>query len=268
MRDLLVRVALGVSLFLPLYVGAVVMGVRSGWLDFRFGFGVLGVAVAPLLTVGSLVLGAAALIAALAIAPRQGGVLGGVAFLIPLLALGLLLKVRAQAVAVPPIHDIATDLQNPPRFSADVAAARAAQAGANGLDLLNERVPKLGRFGAAEGRLITELQQEAYPDIEPIRVPLPGRLAYDLARNAARDMGWRTVRENPEQVWFEGEVRSLWFGFVDDIAVRVTADGAEASVIDVRSCSRVGVSDLGANAKRIRAFRQAMEERLKRAGAR
>lgn len=267
-RAILVNAAFGFSLLLPVYFGVVVVGVRTGLLDFRFGFGVLGVAIGPLLTLACLVLGALALVAALAVAPRQGVALATVAFLIPAMAFGLLLNVRGQASAAPPIHDISTDLSDPPGFSSAVHAARAAAPGSNGLDLAQKRVPTLGRFGTAEGRLSVDLQRESYPDIAPVQAPLPGRFAYDLARNTASELGWRITREEPADLWFEAEVRSFWFGFVDDIVVRVRPlEDGERSIIDVRSSSRVGVSDLGANAMRIRAFRDNLQQRLSRAGA-
>jgi len=267
MRDLLVKAAFAASLGLVAYFAGVVLGVRSGVLDFRFGFAVLGVTVGPILVLGCLVLGALALVGALAIPPRQGVGLGLAAFGIPAVAVALLLGVRAQAAQAPPIHDISTDLANPPAFSSAVHAARAAIAGGNDLDLATKRVPQLGRFGASEGRLSTELQRERYPDLQPIDAPLPGQFAYDLARNTAEELGWRITRADPAGLTIEAQVRSFWFGFVDDIVVRVTPVSEAQSRIDVRSVSRVGVSDLGANAKRIRAFRDSVNARLERAGA-
>jgi len=66
-------------------------------------------------------------------------------------------------------------------------------------------------------------------------------------------MGWRVVSSAPAEGRLEASDTTRWFGFTDDIVVRVTA-APNGSRIDVRSASRVGRSDLGVNARRIRAF--------------
>jgi uncharacterized protein (DUF1499 family) len=82
--------------------------------------------------------------------------------------------------------------------------------------------------------------------------------AFEAALAAARAEGWSIDATDPENGRIEASVRSFWFGFVDDVVVQVSpAEGG--SRIDVRSTSRVGVSDLGANAKRVRAFQHAFE---------
>ncbi len=140
------------------------------------------------------------------------------------------------ARSVPAIHDITTDTENPPAFSAVAPIRRGA--------------PNTVEYG---GAAIAEQQRAAYPDIQPITLDAPPDRAFERALDAARDMGWEIVDANPAQGRIEATATTRWFGFKDDVVVRVSA--AEAgSRIDVRSLSRVGRSDVGANAARIRAY--------------
>ena len=142
----------------------------------------------------------------------------------------------------PPIHDLTTNPADPPAFSA------ATEAPANrGRDLTYP-----------EGAADTAAQQaEAYPDLRPIDLDLDAEQAWDAALATAEALGWRIVAQDPAARLFEAEAETSVFRFVDDVVVRVRAAGPGA-VIDVRSTSRVGVSDLGVNADRIRRFRSAI----------
>lgn len=85
--------------------------------------------------------------------------------------------------------------------------------------------------------------------------------AFEQALRTAKNMGWTIVNSNPGEGRIESTDTTFWFGFKDDIVIRITAAGQESRV-DVRSVSRVGRSDVGTNAKRIRRFLQ----KLKKAG--
>lgn len=258
-RDWVVRIALAASLALIAYFMIAALGVRFGVWGVAMGLGTLTIRIGPLLAFGALALGVIAVLAALLVRPRRGAVLALAALLVPAALVGGLLQFRSQAQAVPPIHDISTDLADPPAFSAGVRQAREAMA-ANSLDLLTKRVPNLnGRFGAAEGQLSIDLQRQAYGDVLPISVPLAPAQAQQRAQAIAQQLGWQVTRLEPASGGLEAQVRSFWFGFVDDIAVRIRPGGTgEESVVDIRSVSRVGVSDIGANAKRVRAFSKAL----------
>jgi uncharacterized protein (DUF1499 family) len=185
------------------------------------------------------------------IAATIGGLLGLVVLRPPLgptLLVGLLGVVVGAATAcvpwswrqrvrsVPPIHDITTDVEHPPEFVA----------------VLPRRV---GARNVAEygGAGIAAQQQAAYPDIVPLRLPVPAGAAFTRARAAAEGMGWEMVAADSTTGRIEATATTTWFGFKDDVVVRVTA--AEAgSRVDVRSVSRVGQSDVGTNAARIRTY--------------
>jgi len=160
---------------------------------------------------------------------RRGAILPTVALLIGAIALAVPLQLQRQAQAVPPINDITTDPQNPPRYM----------------------TANLGYPGEPFARQ----QRAAYPDIQPVMLNVPPREAFERAVKAAEAMGWEVVGRDAAAGTLEAVDTTKWFGFKDDIAVRVT--GADAgSRIDIRSKSRVGRSDLGANARRIRTYAQ------------
>jgi uncharacterized protein (DUF1499 family) len=137
---------------------------------------------------------------------------------------------------LPYIHDITTDTENPPAFVA----------------ILTERAsaPNTAEYGGAE---IAQQQRAAYPDIQPVRLDVPPPQAFAASLETARRLGWTIVAADPTAGIVEASDRTLWYGFVDDIVIRVTSD-AEGTRVDTRSVSRVGKSDIGMNAKRIREF--------------
>ena len=208
-------------------------GSREGWWHFRVGFSLLKWAA----------YGAAAAAALSAIgvgATRRGRASGRAAAWFGLAASLVVAGVPAAWVwtagRVPPIHDITTDPDHPPVFSA-VAPLRGDEA--NPID-----------YG---GPAVAEQQRKGYPDLEPALLDLPPRQAFDAALAAARDMGWEIVDANPGQGRIEATDMTFWFGFKDDVVIRV-APTETGSRVDVRSLSRAGRSDVGTNAKRIRAF--------------
>jgi uncharacterized protein (DUF1499 family) len=136
-----------------------------------------------------------------------------------------------------PIHDVSTDRDNPPQFVAVLPLRTAAKA-ANSTD-----------YDAKTA----ELQKETYPDVGPLHLDVPPAQAFDRAAAAAKEMKWDIVATDPAQGRIEATATTFWFGFKDDIVVRITADGS-GSRVDVRSLSRIGKSDVGANASRVRAY--------------
>jgi len=141
----------------------------------------------------------------------------------------------SQAQQLPKIHDISTDTDDPPSFVEVLPLRRGAP---NPVDY---------RPGTAEQ------QRHGYPDIAPLRLDLPPAQAFDRAERAARAMGWEIVAVRPDAGRIEATDTTLMFGFKDDIVIRVRAQ-SPGSVVDVRSLSRIGGSDIGANARRVRAY--------------
>jgi uncharacterized protein (DUF1499 family) len=100
---------------------------------------------------------------------------------------------------------------------------------------------------------VAEIQRASYPDVQPLVLPVPPPEAFARARKAAESLGWKIVAAHPEEGILEATDTTGWFAFTDDIVVRIRAV-PEGSRIDVRSTSRVGKSDVGMNAKRIRKY--------------
>lgn len=157
----------------------------------------------------------------------------------------LLFSVGRDNFDVPGIHDITTDTVNPPRYEAVLSLRRP---GDNSAEYAGEEVAK------------QQLGADIYADIQPLVLELPVSEATELAAQMAEGMGWRIVANYPKRGHLEAVARTPLLGFRDDIVVRVTAENG-GSRVDVRSSSRVGVSDLGANAKRIRRFLHGLEAR-------
>jgi uncharacterized protein (DUF1499 family) len=146
---------------------------------------------------------------------------------------------QRRARTAPPIHDISTDLENPPAFEAVVPLRSDAS---NSL----ERPSSL----AAE-------QREAYANLAPLVLPVPLDQAFARALAAAQNDGWQIVTADRSTGRIEATQTSRWFGFTDDIVVRLTPWGAGTRV-DVRSVSREGQSDMGRNARRLRRYLAAL----------
>jgi len=141
-----------------------------------------------------------------------------------------------QARGVPPIHDITTDTERPPEFVAVLP--------------LRADAPNPATYGGPEVALA---QRRGYPDLGPLMLDATPAAAFSLALEAAREMDWELVAADSGSGRIEATATTPWFGFKDDVVVRVSSAGS-GSRIDVRSVSRVGGSDVGANAERIRAY--------------
>lgn len=248
-RDVWVRGALIVSLLVPVYFVTAALGTKFGLIDWRLGFGQLTFMWGPRVLMGAGALALIGLLLALFVSPRRGIGAALLALLIPGLGIGYGVYVGQQARAIPPIHDISTDLVDPPSFSAAVVEARAAVPGGNDLDLLNKRT--------RDGATYVELQREAYSDITHVSTGLAPVQTFDAALALAQEQGWTIGHADRDAGIIEASATSFWYGFTDDIAIRVRAEGTGARV-DVRSVSRVGQSDLGANAARMRPYLEAL----------
>ncbi len=187
-------------------------------------------------------LGAAAVSILGGILARPGGPRRGLAFALLGLVLGLAVTAvpwnyRQTALSVPPIHDITTDTENPPRFEAVLP--------------LRAKASNPAEYG---GAAIAVQQLRAYPDIRPATLMLSPDQAFARALAVAREMDWTIIDTAKAEGRIEATDETFWFGFKDDVVIRITPAAGTGSRVDVRSASRVGRSDLGKNAQRIRAF--------------
>ncbi len=209
-------------------------GTRLGLWHFRIGF--------DLLRYGAYC-GAMAFLVALAAALRSfrsrrlpGFILAMAALVGGVLITAIPVTWKLDTGRLPRIHDITTDITNPPGFVAILP--------------LRANAVNPAAYGGAE---IAALQRQAYPDIRTVILERPVARAFDAALGAARALGWQVVAAVPAEGRIEATDTTRWFGFKDDIVIRVAPVG-DRSLVDIRSVSRVGISDVGTNAKRIRAF--------------
>ena len=168
-------------------------------------------------------------------ATQRRAVLSRAAFTLPGALLFLMLLGGGD---YPAIHDITTDTEDPPVF-AEAPAQRGKTS--NSLDIKPESI---------------EAQRAAYPDIATLVSALPLEETYALALQTATGMGWEVYRDDLNAGYIEAVATTGIMAFKDDVVIRVRTTEA-GTVVDLRSVSRVGRSDLGANAARIREFARA-----------
>jgi uncharacterized protein (DUF1499 family) len=211
---------------------------------YRLGWFALGTALQRMLTWAAYAGIAAGVLAVLALVltGRRGSGRGRAAALIALaVGIGSLYvpwQWQRQARRVPPIHDITTDTVAPPGF-VEVAAVRREQRATNGLDYSDT---------------VAAQQLAGYPDLAPAFLAAAPDEAYRRALDLVRARGWEVVASDEAGRRIEATDTTFWFGFKDDVAIRVSAVPDGSSRVDLRSVSRVGRSDVGTNAARIRAF--------------
>lgn len=244
----------GLALLLSIggVLAAVIAGVGtgSGWWPYGTGLGVLRYAL-PAVALGG-VLAIVAWIAARRSKTRVGW-LNGVALVTSLLFVGYLGNMILTARSLPMIHDATTDLADVPQF-------KTLKVRPDNLD----KVPDLGRADlkalAPEERW-KALHRDAYGDLKSLRLPVAPEQALSRAEQLARSRGWNIARADAAAGTVEATATTFFFRFKDDVVVRVRPDPQRSggSIVDMRSISRVGLSDIGVNAKRIRKFMADLE---------
>ena len=238
MSRLFARLALLAAVIAAVLVAGAAPAYRYANIDLGLAFNALRFGVYAAMGAGAL----AVLWLIFAFIGRSSSGLGSVivALVLAGLAAYFPLSWRATAKELPPIHDITTDTANPPVF---VALKPAREASDNGLDY----------------KTSPAAQQQAYADIQTLVTDVPIADMFARAEKVARDMGWEVVAAVPEEGRIEATDTTKWWGFKDDVVIRITTDGT-ATRVDVRSMSRVGKSDMGKNAARIREFLAKLKE--------
>jgi uncharacterized protein (DUF1499 family) len=162
------------------------------------------------------------------------GVLIGMAICLVIVAVAAPQFVRGRSV--PPIHNISTDVADPPVFSAIIPLRGASS---NPVEYKADQ--------------LADVQQKAYPWVKPLETPMPPDQAFDRSMDVLKQMNIEVVQPDKASGIIEGTATSFWFGFKDDVVVRIRPEGT-GSRVDLHSVSRVGVGDVGMNAKRIGEF--------------
>ncbi|MBW2234269.1 MAG: DUF1499 domain-containing protein [Deltaproteobacteria bacterium] len=231
-----VALSLGITCFALMGVGTA--GALSGALTPFIGFRIFGMGL--LVGLAALLFGITGVLRTRASSGRAGArrAWGGLA--LGALALLVLAVSAAPGAGLPAINDITTNPDDPPAFSALARQAEERDAPMKPLD-----------------RATIDAQKAAYDDLAPIQLDLPPREALERAHRVALELGWTVVASDPAAGRIEAIDVTGIFQFVDDVVIRVRPSGS-GCVVDVRSKSRVGKGDVGANAARIRAFREAL----------
>jgi hypothetical protein len=142
----------------------------------------------------------------------------------------------------PPINDITTDLADPPAFASA------------------SLIPAYAGFDMGYPAEFVSVVQEGYPDLASLELNLTPSAAYTRSVETAKDLGWDVTHQDPAKGRFDASDTTRIFRFVDDITVRIRPQGS-GSEVDIRSRSRVGRGDLGANAQRIGVFYEGLKSR-------
>ena len=220
-----------VALPAPLYrFGVVELG--TAFTGFKFGL-VVGIAALVLLAIQVIFKRKTVSLASAAIA-----------VIFSAIAIALPLGMMTTAKNVPPIHDISTDVVNPPEFAA-IAPLRA-------------DAPNPVEYAGAEA---AEQQRTAYPDLQTLTYSQSKPELVEASKQAIENLGWELVNTDADKGIVEATETTAWFGFKDDVIIRVTENDSER-LVDIRSKSRIGKSDLGKNAARIHALIDELDEVL------
>ena len=166
------------------------------------------------------------------------------ALLLSTIAIAIPLSMLNKGKSVPPIHDISTDLVNPPEFVA-IAPLRA-------------DAPNPVEYAGVE---VATQQRAAYPELQTLNYTQSKSELVEATKQVIDHLGWQLVNIDADQGIVEATDRTMWFGFKDDVIVRITDNGSKR-LVDIRSKSRVGGSDLGKNAERIHDFIEELDSIL------
>jgi uncharacterized protein (DUF1499 family) len=227
--------ALIVALGAAVFIGITGPGYRLGLWDYRTGFAMI----APGAYAG---LGAAAFallfaLVALVRGPKRAFVVSVLALVIGAAAAGIPWSFQNAARSSPRANDITTDTDNPPQLSA----------------LLPLRTERGVNPPGYPGGDMAKVQHQAYPDIHPVHLAMAPAQAFAKALGVIKGMGLTVVYADATGGTIEAYQRTFWYGFTDDVVVRVKGDEG-GSTVDIRSKARLGRGDFGVNAKRVRTF--------------
>jgi len=253
-RSVLLKLSLALTILGPTIFIVAALGAKLGLWGWPFGLLTLSTKVGPMVLILGLVVAVLAMLSAFIIQPRKGIVIALVGLLVPAFGLGKLVKTKSKGESLPAIHDITTNTQDPPIFGDVILAERATLKGVNTADYKGKMASVRAKDGTESKTLVAALQTKAYPQIRPIIINETKAVAFGQALATAKSMGWTIKEEDQEAGRIDATDTTFWYGFEDDITIRLRKSEGGGTLVDVRSLSRVGISDLGKNAARIEAF--------------
>jgi len=248
LRRWVLRLVLVLTILAPLFFIIAALGSKFGIWSWQAGLGVT-FKFSKYILLGLAVFGMVGLLVSLLIKPRKGYIVSIAALFIAGLGMGYGGNVKSTADKLPFIHDITTDTQNVPTFTDAILAERAKTEGVNTVDYIGKT--------AGENKVLVSVlqsQTEAYADIRPLILSAEPSVVFGEAKAAVKQLGWDLKSEDVSAGLIEATDTTFWYGFKDDVVIRIRPSEGGGTVVDVRSVSRVGGSDIGANAARIRKF--------------
>jgi Protein of unknown function (DUF1499) len=214
------------------------LGARSGLLPSGVGQGLFR---------GAIPFALVAVATAIPAMRRSRRWIGGLVIIAAAVAAAVLpIRAWIAARSAPPIYDVTTDVDNPPRY---VAVAKLRVPPANSVD-----------YG---GEAVARQQRASYADLRPLIVNAPPPRVLAMAADTARAEGWTVLAQDigfGDLGRLEATDTSFLFGRIDDVVVRIVPHPA-GSRVDVRSSARDDGADDGRNARRIRRFLAFLAER-------
>ncbi len=248
------RFALLLAVLLPLWFAAAAIGSKIGLWNWQFGLGTMTIGWGPWVLTAVSILAIIALLWALIKKPRGNWIVPLIALAIPVGAFVFLAGVRDKA-GDNPIHDVTTNPADPPMFSAELLAEREAE-DANPINVYDRALDGM------DGKTLQGINAELYADMEPLVTAASPREVADVVAGVFAAQGLKDVTTDLAEGRVEGTDETFWYGFKDDVVARIRSVEGAGSVIDLRSVSRVGQSDLGKNAERVRELRVAIDGKL------
>lgn len=263
-RKWVLRVTLALAIASPLIFILAGLGAKFGIWSWQFGLGILTREIGPLIMMITLAFGVIALLVAFLIKPRtrRGLLIAALAIIIPVLGFANLKATQDKVASLPFIHDVTTDTQDPPTFGAVIMAERAEVKNVNTVEYAGKRAPTQAKDadGKPVMKLVSALQTQAYPEVRTLVLNVTPDAAFTRAEQVARDMGWKIKETDAASGRIDATDTTFWYGFKDDVTIRLRTAEGDGTRVDIRSISRVGGSDIGANAARVEAFLENLSE--------
>ncbi len=252
-RKWVLRLTLLLAILGPLVFVVAAVGYKLGLFGLGVSFGLLNLKLGPLALAASMGFAIISMLLAWFIKPHKGFIVAAIAAIIPALGVMKLQDTRATVAELPFIHDVTTDTQDPPMFTQAILSERAKVEGVNSADYV-------GKKDSRDEELVSVLQTKAYPDIRPIVLSEPKDVVFGRVEAVVAQMGWEMKSSDLDTGIIEATDTTFWYGFKDDVIIRLRDSEGGGTLIDMRSLSRVGGSDIGKNADRIREFFKALNE--------
>lgn len=256
------RITWAVIILAPLVFAFAAIGYKLGMFDLGFAFGKMNQKLGPFMLMLCGLMGVASLLGAFIVKPRKGLVPAILGILIMVFAFGKLISTKKTVYEkLPFIHDVSTDTQDPPVFGEVVMGERAKVKGVNTADYVGKTAPvyKDGER-TDETELVSALQTKAFPEIRPLVLSDTKDVVFGEALATAKSMGWKIKEEDLASGRIDATDTTFWYGFDDDITIRLRDGTGGGTIVDVRSLSRIGGSDMGKNAERVGEFLRKLAE--------